>query len=217
MEDRTTALNERISFAEDWLGRAKRQIADGNLEHGTLTLILAEAELHRAREVGLRPALRLSRARPRALSAVAVGVVAAAVALTAGWQASRVPPRTDAGAAPVPIVTLPGAVGDMLRMVNTPEAPVERTVVKSLIVRVPVTTVVHRVVHKVERVPVPSVAPPGAPHVALQTPAPVTAPVPAPPSPAAAPAAQPPALLSDADVIDLVLAAERSLRQPAKQ
>jgi hypothetical protein len=113
----------------------------------------------------------------------------------------------------VPVVVLDGETGSMLRLVQSPQDPVERTVIKPVIFRIAAPSA-----PVVALVP----APPSAPAAALtpaprpQAPTAVTpavapaATTPVPPAPAAAPA---PMLLSEADLIELVLAAERSLRR----
>lgn len=219
MEDRKTALTDRITFAEDWLDRARRHIQEGNLDHGALTLILAEAELHRAREVGL-PVATISSARlvrPQWSSrGAAAALIVTAVVAAVSVATSRPRAIVEAHDVAMPILTLPGATGERLRMVTAApivQRTVERTVVRRVIVRVPVPAVIG----EVRQAPPASIAPAAAPMGAVVSP---SSPAPAIPAPAvvAAPAPAPaPALLSEADVIDLVLAAERSLRRSAKQ
>lgn len=213
MEDHKTALTERIAFAEGWLVRARRQVQDGDQTRGVLTLMLAEAEVHRARELGAITAdPGASRPAVARGAMVALAAAAALIGATVGvWRPAGPAAARDSAARDgirPPIVVLAGGTGSMLRMVQAREAPVERTVVRSVILRVTAS---------------PSQAP--ASLAALPTPA---APVPvthlAPPRPESRPVAAPleaapsaPALLSEADLIDLVLAAERSLRRSANQ
>lgn len=217
MDERRTNLTDRISFAEGWLDRARRQIRDGQVAHGTLTMMLAEAELHRAREgdLPLTGAARMPSApRPRALWAAAGVLAAAAAALvavivTVPFQA----PVTTDDAAP-PIVTLAGGTGEMFRIITVPGPVVERTVVRSQII--------HLAAPLSRRaVPPASVSTQPAVHVAPAAPPserPTSQAPPAAPDVAAAPVpAAKLSLLSDADVIELVLAAERSLRRSANQ
>jgi hypothetical protein len=219
MGERRVTLTDRIHFAEGWLDRARRQIRDGQVVHGTLTMILAEAELHRAREEGLplTGVAGMPAASPPRASWIASGVLAAAAAalvaviVTAPFQA----PVTTDDAAP-PIVTLAGGTGEMFRIITVPGPVVERTVVHP------------RIIHVAARPPRPalpaaSVSPPPAVHVAPAARPSERPAAQAPPVPPTAPAVAAPApavpllLLSDADVIELVLAAERSLRRSANQ
>jgi hypothetical protein len=221
MSDQTSALTERIAFAEEWLDRAKRQLADGNVAHGSLHLILAEAELHRAREVSGTPeslgAPRARRAPWPVLGACAVAVAGIATAFL--WQVSAVPVSADARAASWPVVTFSEQTGHMLRIVSTPEAPLAPTIVERTVERTIVKPMIVRVT-----VPAPAQPGPVAPSAPVVSSVTAPALVPAAPQPAHASAAPPTAtvfppaapVLSEADVIDLVLAAERSLRRPAK-
>jgi hypothetical protein len=208
MDARRATLAERIGFAEDWVIRARRQIQDGDLAHGTLTLLLAQAELRRAREVGTA-----GRGSVRPWAVVALGIaVGAAIAVLEFPGHVPLSAQTET---PV-IVRLPEGTGALLQLVAAPEppAPVERVVVRA---------------QALARSRVPAPAPALAPRSEVASPAGVRAPTAAPPTPASAPApapasaapaaaaapAPPVTLLSAADVIDLVLAAERSLRRPA--
>jgi hypothetical protein len=207
MDARRTTLAERIGFAEDWVIRARRQIQDGDLAHGTLTLLLAQAELRRAREVGTPGP---GAVRPWAVVALGLAVVAA-VALVEFPGHAPLSAQTET---PV-IVRLPEGTGALLQLVAAPEppAPAERVVVRAQApARPPVRASVQAPVPQSEAassvgVRVRAAAPP--------VPAPAAPPAPAAAAPAAAAPAPPVTLLSAADVIDLVLAAERSLRRPA--
>ena len=234
MSDARSVLTERIAFAEEWLDQAKRQLADGNVANGSLHMILAEAELQRAREVNAgsvspdplpAPSTFWSVLSTRGVARASAGVLA-----VAGFAAAllwHMPVVREAAPADTswPVVVLSEQTGDMLRLVGTPSAPeplivertVERTIVKPMIVRVPAASQV--------RLAAAAAAPPIAPVAAGPRAARAPGPVVVAPQPAHAPATQsttaseaPPAapVISDADVIDLVLAAERSLRQPAK-
>jgi hypothetical protein len=215
MTTRDARLTERIGYAENWLGRARQRIEEGEVTHGTLALLLAEAELHRAREVDLPPSAGPAVRPWAAWAAVGALTLAAAVVvitlmLPHGWA----PPDAGQHLAPA-VVRLSAGTGQMLHLVTVPEPPVERTVVQSQIVRVRVPVPVE-----IRRESPPAVAAPAPP-------APVHAPPPARPVPAA-PVAAPPAVsspvpvpapaavLSEAEVIDMVLAAERTLRQTGR-
>jgi hypothetical protein len=215
MDDRRTTLTDRISFAEGWLERARRQIRDGQVAHGTLTMILAEAELHRAREAGVPTGATRMPVAPRARAWWAAGVsAAAAAALVALILTAPFPAPGIADSAAPSIVTLAGGTGEMFRIITVPGPVVERTVVRPQVIRLaaplPRPAVPPAKVSAPQAVRSSPAAPPpdrSAPHT--------------PPAPPAAVAAPAPAatlsLLSDADVIDLVLAAERSLRRSANQ
>jgi hypothetical protein len=231
LSDARNALTERIAFAEDWLDRAKRQLADGNVAHGSLHVLLAEAELQRAREVttsAASPDAMSSRApsRPAISARVTAGVIAVvSVAAALWWQVPVARDTAEPADTSWPVVVFSGRTGDMLRLAGASNAPsepmivertVERTILKPMIVRVPVAPRVQPAAVAIR------------PSEARVVPAPRAAQAPAPVVPAPQPAhtsttqsttaEAPPAapVLSDADVIDLVLAAERSLRQPAK-
>ncbi|MDR7485868.1 MAG: hypothetical protein QN187_11115 [Armatimonadota bacterium] len=218
MADGRTTLHERIAFAEGWLDRARQQLEDGRVAHGALTLMLAEAELRRAREARLPALLAAARRRPRtsrgrSYAALGVGLAVAmlgAMALTA----MRTPPVADAHDGPI-ILRLSDASGQMLRMVTIPSpAPeplvVERRVIRSVVVRVPVGEAT-RDTPPARPTAAPAVSPAAPPAAVLPPP---SGPVPPSVTPVTPPA---PTLLSEADVIDLVLAAERSLRRSANQ
>ncbi len=231
MGDDRTVLTERIAYAESWLDRARRHFEDGDIDRGTLTLILAEAEVHRAREAGTAasppaPPVRTS-PRLRGAGAAIAALAAACVLVVASVAALKDKAPVEArDAAPAPVVRLSAGAGDMLRMVVAPEPvtertverTVERTIERRVILRVPVPMVIPARDDRRARpvLPVPQIAAsqPAGPQVAVSTTvsaAPDSAPAVA---PAAAPA---PVVLNEADVIDLVLAAERSLRRSAKQ
>jgi hypothetical protein len=219
MEERTPDLREHIAYAEDWLARARRQVDQGEHARGVLTLLLAEAEVQRARERAMASATPdpAARRRPHPVLAAAVAVVFLGAGLTALWQRPAAP-IADAAAGP-PVVVFDTTSGSMLHMVQASAEPIERTVVRPVVVRV---LVPHAPTAEAVRSP--------AAVAALRlVPAPVAAPAPAPasarppvsPAPAvtqASPAALPPVvLLSEADLIELVLAAERSLRRTGGQ
>lgn len=222
MDKHTITLTERIVFAEDWLDRARRQLQQGEVAGGTLAMLLAEAELCRARETGLLAARSEAQARCwlpwAALAALAVGGVVLVLSLVAA-----LPPDPAALAQPVaPTLRLASGTGDLLRMVTAPQPPTERTIVQSRVIRIPVPVPAHA-----RRAAPPAPVAPPAPSAPAALPEwrspPVVQPVPAPPAVSVAPpvpAAQPApaaAVLSEAEVIDMVLAAERSLRRAGNQ
>jgi hypothetical protein len=217
MDNDQARLSDRITNAEDWLARARRQLERGETARGTLTLLLAEAEVHRARELGMetepaRPAL------PWPLAAVGVLTVAALAA--AIWVAGVRPaesPHLSADTMPQTIVMLSGGNGSLLELVQTrhaaePEIDERQIPVRVKVIHVPVRQIVTvpaaLTVDPVLVVSRPVVKPEPA-SVAVAAPAPpVTS---AEPAPAAVQPAPP--VVSDANLIDLVLAAERSLRK----
>ncbi|MDQ7840212.1 MAG: hypothetical protein RDU83_04185 [bacterium] len=205
MEQDTKGLTERISFAEGWLARARQQVEAGHHERGMLTLVLAAAEVRIAREAG-GPTVR-PQPEGRALSGwIAAGMATLCAATLIFLVVPRAAGPTDvhSGQAP-PVVVLSGGTGAKLDLVTAPPPAVERTVTRTIFVRVPVM-----VKEGVARQAAPATAPsrPAARHV------PAGPPLPPPATAASAGStAQPPALLSEADVIELVLAAERSLRR----
>jgi hypothetical protein len=216
MDKHAITLTERIVFAEDWLDRARRQLQQGEVAGGALAMLLAEAELSRAREAGLPTVRPEARARSwmswAALAALAFGGLVLALSAVAALR-----PGPAALARPaIPALTLASGNGELLRLVRAPEPAAERTVVRSRVVRIPVP------------VPAPARRPaPPAPAAPVAVPErqspPAVHPSPAPQAasaPLLAPAAQPvpaAAVLSEAEVIDMVLAAERSLRRAGNQ
>jgi hypothetical protein len=200
----------RIGFAERWLERARGQVVAGNLTRGLLTLVLADAEMHHAlEEAGARPS------RPPKLKSTLVrasAAIAALIALSALWPAGD--PASDAATvdhAP-PIVSLSPRVGTLLDLLSpvSPASPivaVPRTHSPAAVREVPV--------------PLPSLRPPAMQPMSVSRKATVQAPAQmsaAQPTPVMPPAptiqAVQPAVpqLSAGDLIDLVLAAERALR-----
>lgn len=218
MEARTPDLTQQLTYAEDWLARARQQVDQGQHARGALTLLLAEAELQRAREQVMASAARTTSTRTRWTGAGMAGLTAAAfigLALLVWAVAPRGFVAHDTSS--VPVVVFEGETGSMLRMVQSPQAPVERTVIKPVIFRVATPQAPPAaLVPVVPPAPAPALAPanrPQAPAVVTPTMAPAAT-TPAPPVSTAAPA---PPLLSEADLIELVLAAERSLRRAAGQ
>jgi len=214
-------LVSRIGYAEQWLRRAKGQVAGGQLKRGVLTLVLADAEVRHAMEMaGLPP--RPARRRWGMLPLVG-GVLAAALLLGLA--------RIGVAPAPVAVETGPPVLrlalsGDLLRPIDVPvtaapavgTAPVPAPAKAAL--RPAVRTAVLR-----PAVPAASAPAPAAPVPTSE--ASSAPPVPplltAPPGDAAAPstapatataATTPPSgvVISPDDLIDLVLAAERALR-----
>lgn len=227
MEPRDQQVVTRIGFAEQWLNRAKRQCAEGNLARGWLTLVLADAEMRhalRAADPAMRPP------RPRAVPALLAGavVVAAVVVVAARWPGDQ----TGLSVSPAPpIVRLAAPGGPLLELAVPPSATADASVAKAVVPPPAASRPRHA---GIRRAPQAAASGSGGSTVAISaSPA-------LPPSPAAAPAtvvaqlthspqsvtsqtAAPPVAsrspleLSAGDLIDLVLAAERTLRGDANR
>lgn len=104
MSDRRTRFKDHVRAAREWLGQAEASLEQEDHIRGDLDVMLAQAELRRAREVESGAALRGWR-RP-------LLPLAAALALAA-WAGSSAlaPPAPVAPAAPAPAASLP--VGEM--------------------------------------------------------------------------------------------------------
>ena len=182
-------LARHIGFAERWLARAKQEVTDGQLARSVLTLLLAEAEVHHARERTL-PAREVALPRP-SIAMTILGATALMVLLLAGR--SLFSPR-----------------GEMITGFTSAPAVVKFKQPGSTLALVPaVLTPEQTVAAPAPRVPAPL---PRADRVwrnAARPSRPAAKPRPVSPV-LIAPAA--PVLLSDGDLIDLVIAAERSLR-----
>jgi hypothetical protein len=227
MDKRTITLTERIVFAEDWLDRARRQLQQGEVAGGALAMLLAEAELCRARETGLRvPTVPPQTGARSWRSWAGFAALACGGILLAFVLAAVSPPQPGGLAQPVaPALRLAPGTGELLRMVTVPEPAIERTIVRSRVIRIPVPP----------PAPGPRGATPASAASAPATPAsaaapplperrsPPVAPAPAPQAASAVipvlatPPAPAAAVLSEAEVIDMVLAAERSLRRAGNQ
>ncbi len=208
MDKHTSNLRQQITYAEDWLARARRQVDQGEHARGVFTLLLAEAEVQHARERAMASAVSTPVSRPRrygAALAAAVALVFAGAGLGMLWRTPH-GPRVDA-ASDSAIVVLNTQSGSMLHMVQAAPEPVGRTLVQSVVLRIPAppAAAVEEVRPPAQALAVPARVIPAA--------APVAALVPVPPMVAPAP----PVLVSEADLIDMVLAAERSLRRTGGQ
>ncbi len=182
-------LARHIGFAERWLARAKQEVTDGQLARSVLTLLLAEAEVHHARERTL-PAREVALPRP-SIAMTILGATALMVLLLAGR--SLFSPRGEmiTGFTSAPAVVKfkqPGSTLALVPAVLTPEQTVAAPAPR---VPAPLPRV-DRVWRNATRPSRPAAKPrPISPAVT-------------------APAA--PVLVSDGDLIDLVIAAEQSLR-----
>lgn len=204
---------KRIGFAERWLDRAKRQYQDGDVPRGLLTLVLASAEMTHAIRLA-HPAISTRRqwTVPVAVAAAATAIVLLALA---GWPLWRPAP---ASSAPAPIVvTLSNRVGTLLELVEAPPDPSAAPVPQHASPQV--TRRSHagmkRSARDTERLAVFATIPVEPVSVRV-----VQKQVPS-PAPAAGPVIPPAGTivdysLSDEELIDLVLAAERILRTPLR-
>ncbi len=194
----------RIGFAERWLHRAKRHCGDGDVTRGLLTLVLAKAEMHYALETSGMSMKAASRQRmtPALLAVVALAV---AVVVIMSWLEPA--PPAHSAAATVHIVKLVTPVGIWLDLVQAPSLSTSplpalvsgaRAVGSRLVLR-----------HENTLRPSPVQAAPGNALVDSDAaPVPATATAVVGPAPSA-----PPVLLSAVDLIDLALAADRTLRR----
>ena len=107
---------EHIAFAERWLARAREECAQGNVTRSVLTLLLAEAEVHHARESTSRPPA--AHPRRRNVSA-AVLPLAVAAALLVGVRLWPQPPVPDMVGATGPVLRFRHPVGRILALVPT--------------------------------------------------------------------------------------------------
>jgi len=110
-----TQVLTRIGFAQRWLDRAKRQCTEGNLTRTALTLVLAGAEVHHAIEATGAPAgVGTRRLTPFAFVLVSA-VVASALLLASRW-----PVISGAASSPPPrLVRLSSSSGALLEAVGT--------------------------------------------------------------------------------------------------
>lgn len=186
-------LVRQIGFAERWLARAREEVAEGQDARGVLSLLLAEAEVHHARERTL-PVQESVATRPLPLVSILGGTLLAGLLLSGLALRIPSPPvarwEVPAALSPAPpIIRFKQSVGSTLALIPVVVAPIEQRAPASIR---PLETAGRAVGEKrpvvrpaVNRVPV---------------------------APAAAAPAAAPVLVSDSELIDLVLAAERSLR-----
>ncbi|MDQ7850000.1 MAG: hypothetical protein QN152_02730 [Armatimonadota bacterium] len=193
-------LVRHIGFAERWLARARQEVTDGRLARGILTLLLAEAEVHHARE---RTFPAREEVLPRSPAVMTVLGAAALLALLLGGRsllATRV--EVAPGLAPPPAVVRFRQPGIMLALVPAVLTPEETAAPPAVAAPIPRVVPQARVASplQVKRVGRPSMRPAARPAPTPRTAA------------AATLTSAPPTLVSDAELIDLVIAAERSLR-----
>jgi hypothetical protein len=188
-------LLARIGFAERWLNRARRQCTEGNLARGVLTLVLADAEVHHAlAAAGLPPKANARRVNAAVICLAGVALVSA-VLLTSRWSA---PSGTAMAVSAPPLVRLPSSSGALLEamdvLTSTPQvahssaAAVGASARGSLLTPGPALTTTPRLALT------GLLRPPGGPGSSL-------------------PVRIGPSHLSTTELIELVLTAERALRQ----
>lgn len=217
----TTQVVTRIGFAERWLHRARTQCTDGDIAGGLVTLTLADAEVRYALETaGIARTAPRRLARTRRVKAASMLVATAAAAVVAGaWAVLSGPVQPGARAVDGPPVIRFAPVGSLLASMDVPS---DATVVTSGAVsgsRFAGRTAGQRTLRVGAR-------PATHPRAAGSSGAPVaarpaarasagTSPLSAvPPAPAAATtsAAATPFALSEADLIEMVIAASRALQ-----
>jgi hypothetical protein len=217
VETSDTPVITRIGFAERWLHRAKAQCADGDVTGGLLTLSLANAEVRFALEAGGWP-------EPRGAVRLQPGrrwlpwLLLAAAAVVSAWTFRPAGVPADAGIVDgPPVVRFSSTIGTVLAAVSVPSAPPasERVTRPDVHPRgqqtatrpAPRQAVAPRPrVAAVPAVPAATTAVRAAPAgttSVLTTPAPAAAPTPSPVTPF---------VLSEVDLIDMVLAANQALR-----
>jgi hypothetical protein len=211
----------RISFAEGWLQRAREECLDGDVGRGLVTLVMADAEVRRLLQLAAPPAPR-ARASLRPAVVIAAGLlIAALAALQLGALALRAPVES-AGLAPG--LTLRPGTGALLELlevqqpekVAAPQIPVRSAAPPAAPVRVRVPVAQPAAVSRAPSAPlvpvqVPAVQPLPLPVLAA-TPAAAATPA-TPPAPAASQAAPAESTVSLADLLDLVVVADRTLRR----
>ncbi len=203
VDTRGRQVMARIGFAERWLHRARRHCVDGNVTRGLLTLVLAEAEMQYALEAGgvSTKGGQRSLAVPTVL---AVAALAAAVAVVASWLPAT--PPTPSAIPSSPIVKFATPVGTLLDLIQAPAATAPTPVVA-------VAPIIQRgsarpaVVQQVHLRVAPEVV--SAPVTRPATAAVVVSPPPLVVQVFQAPSAP---VISEVDLIDLAIAAERTLR-----
>ena len=194
-DSRGRQVMARIGFAERWLHRAKRHCGEGDVTRGLLTLALAQAEMHYALETGGARTRAPRRVPTPAL--LAVGTVALAV-VAASWLPPA--PPMNAVVASVPIVKLVAPVGNWLDLVQAPALPNSAALIRAHAGQA------RPALHQpyASRPSALAVVPASSSAEAVPAPAAMTV-VPTP--------SAPPVALSAVDLIDLVLAADRTLRK----
>lgn len=215
----------RIGFTEQWLDRAKQQCAEGNVARSWLTLVLADAEMHHALQAAA-PTTRSHSPRTVAAAMIAIAAVAGAVIIAATQWPGR--QAAISGEPAPPIVRLSAPVGQLLE-IAAPSSPAQAAAPAQA--ASPTRRTARRIApptdaSKTGRSAATAIVP------AASTPSPAPAPVmtvqaptslPTSPQHASSQVATPPEVsrpaleISAGELIDLVLAAERTLRSDANR
>ena len=138
--DVPSGILEHIRHAEGWLRRARADCARGDARQVVLRLLLAEAEIRRARESGTSAAApALPARRPRSVWMGVGAAVAAGLLVLAGYAMVRPLVSTPTASAPQLVHAIPAAQGGrgilrfesggVLPLVGFPGAPQDRTTV----------------------------------------------------------------------------------------
>lgn len=223
VEAQDTQVVARIGFAERWLHRARTQCAEGDVSGGLLTLALADAEVRYALEVGgWRPAAPdTAPSRRRRLG----GVLAAAAAAVVGviWVSLPGPGPTAAGAFDgPPVIRFASTTGTLLSVVPVPSMEPgprpgvavageqrPRNAIRTGVTRLPAPVTMPAAAPASTARAGPAAPPAAQPASASTAPSSSAGQLTAPAPVAGAPT---PFVLSEADLIDMVLAASRALQ-----
>lgn len=116
VEQASEQVLTRIGFTERWLQRARSQVAAGNLPRGILTLVLADAEVRHALEAAGATSVRVRRRIARLAPVGFAAIVLAAVAAVAVGTVPGDEPALAADPAPR-IVTLSSRTGELLNLI----------------------------------------------------------------------------------------------------
>lgn len=206
----------RIGFAERWLHRARAQCEDGNVTAGLLTMALADAELRYALEASGRRMRATGRRRPaperagRSRLPWLLPIVAAGAIIV--WMIRPMPAPVGAGpTSGPPVVRLPSDVGALLATVTVASGQSAPAATARFIAPRPVRPGrTGRPVRLVERAPVPVSVQPAVSSTAATTA--VTGPTTTSPVSVHTSTVPSAPVISDVDLIEMVLAADRTLR-----
>lgn len=222
VEAQDSQVVARIGFAERWLHRARTQCAEGDVSGGLLTLALADAEVRYALEVsGWRPAAsHTASSRRRRLG----GVLAAAAAAVVGviWVSLPSLGPTAAGEFDgPPVIRFAPTTGTLLSVAPASIEPDTRPgiaaaseqrprrAIRTGVTRPPAPVTMRAAASAPTARAGPAAPAAGQPTAAATAPSSTAGQLTASAALAGAPA---PFVLSDADLIDMVLAASRALQ-----
>jgi len=107
-----SGILDHIRHAERWLRRAREDCARGDAHRVVLRLLLAEAEIRRARESGVSAGAEAARLRPSRPRWMILGAVAVSGLLVlAGYAIGRFQLTEPAADAPAAVQAVPAAQG----------------------------------------------------------------------------------------------------------